>query len=936
MLVCCVSNRPDPIVVGVIVISPAAFLNSIDPYRALTSANAEVSVTRKFVRMSTSTLPPEAAPEDTAATATLAADGSAVQAAVESAASDVSAAVAVEDAPAATPEPAVAAPTNSRKTGGSAGWILRAGGAGTLLVCVIGGVAWYATLPAGPTRDQQFETALKHIDQRKYLEAREIAKDLEAARYKPPGFDGGIEFILGMAAYQMAETSEDVSQRQQYIAAMTYLREADRRAVAPDRHLQWSFALGSSLYHIGELTKARQFLELARERYQPGEIEAAEMLTDIYLDPSQGNDSLRQEALVLNDQVLAANSESAKRRDVALLRRAEILLALNSTAEALNALKEISVANAKNPAKAVLEARIALAERKYEDAITKLTPVVQDERLDRTYPRQAAYLSAIARDALATSLAAKAAQDPSVAEEAKNERIRVINQYLALAARYERSQEAVAANIRVGKMLQEDTSDEKALQAYGTALRMVRRPSEFHNRWLSLEEFRGRILDAWNSWIAVKKYSDAIALADMMTPLFSQDEAFELSARAHKHRAENFVAETKGERQTVLAQRQIQQRQLWRESALAYSQLAEARRTAANYPEALWTSAEHYQLGYDFPRALEQLNRYLETQPVGSLAVPLVRRAQLRLDMDQPELAEQDLQRVIEGFPHDPLVFTARYLQGISLLEQNKWEQAEGTWRALLGWDALSPSAIEWRDTQLALGRLLYETGSMIWREAETRKGGQSAEAVAKQHDAASQRWQESIRRLEEFALRYPQAAGAIEARYFLAKALQAQATWQKQKHAAAETDNARQQWKRNFEASLNRALFEFKSLRDELQSALQQDRLDDYEKGILRNCSFETAHTLAMLDQYEEAISAYSNAASRYPQDAQVLTAYLRMAHCYSKLGREVERRSMIEQADVILKHKQIPDSAFVAASTSLTAAEWSAWLNRARQLQR
>ena len=87
---------------------------------------------------------------------------------------------------------------------------------------------------------------------------------------------------------------------------------------------------------------------------------------------------------------------------------------------------------------------------------------------------------------------------------------------------------------------------------------------------------------------------------------------------------------------------------------------------------------------------------------------------------------------------------------------------------------------------------------------------------------------------------------------------------------------------------------------------------------------------------RYEDAIAAYSAAANQFPQDVRVLTAYMQMAQAYALSSRPVEARSMLEQAQVILDQRQIPDAAFDAPTTSLTRAEWNEWIDRARQVQR
>jgi tetratricopeptide (TPR) repeat protein len=94
--------------------------------------------------------------------------------------------------------------------------------------------------------------------------------------------------------------------------------------------------------------------------------------------------------------------------------------------------------------------------------------------------------------------------------------------------------------------------------------------------------------------------------------------------------------------------------------------------------------------------------------------------------------------------------------------------------------------------------------------------------------------------------------------------------------------------------------------------------------------------HTLFVLRRHEEAISGYAAAIHRFPHDVRVLTAYVQMAQAYTQLNRDIEARSMLEQAKVILDQNQIPVAAFSASTTNLTQQEWEQWLDRIRQVYR
>jgi hypothetical protein len=82
----------------------------------------------------------------------------------------------------------------------------------------------------------------------------------------------------------------------------------------------------------------------------------------------------------------------------------------------------------------------------------------------------------------------------------------------------------------------------------------------------------------------------------------------------------------------------------------------------------------------------------------------------------------------------------------------------------------------------------------------------------------------------------------------------------------------------------------------------------------------------------FEEAIVRYGGAANRYPDDPQVLLAYMQMSNCNDRLGKADEARSMLEQARII--HRGMTDAAFEPQLTNMNKKDWSGWIEWARRL--
>jgi TolA-binding protein len=481
---------------------------------------------------------------------------------------------------------------------------------------------------------------------------------------------------------------------------------------------------------------------------------------------------------------------------------------------------------------------------------------------------------------------------------------------------------------------QESGAHEKALQSYGRALRTVQGTDDFRSRWISLDEFRERILRGWTQWLESAHFSEAIALAELMTPLFPRDQAYELSARAHQKWADQLEAELLRGTASELAEQREALRELWRDTGAAYDRLAQARRAAENYREAVWLSTEFYRRGQDFQTALASINRFLTESSVAMLPVALARRGQILLDLDRVAEAEADFRDVVRKYPTSAAAYTAQYLLGVCRLERDDPHGAAEEWRSILASDRLTPAATEWRDALLSLARLTAEQAA--WSRRKLEQPALTADEITRLWNAVLDKSTEAARLLDEYVARYPQSADLAEAQYHLGKSLQLLGDCRQRQWQRAETENSREQAQQELTTVLERALAQFRTLRDELTPASQADQLDPIRRQIWQNAWFEVPHTLFVLRRHEEAISAYAAAIHRFPHDVRVLTAYVQMAQAYTQLNRDIEARSMLEQAKVILDQNQIPVAAFSASTTNLTQQEWDQWLDRIRQVYR
>lgn len=829
---------------------------------------------------------------------------------------------------AATPSAAAAHPAAPAARGLLSRRTIVIGVAASAAVCLGGMLFWYLIRPAPQTPAQQFAEALKQLENKDFAAARELAKTLEERRYRPEECPGGVEYVLGQAAFGLAETAADPTIEAPYAAAAAFLKEAEHQGLADDYRPAWAFAYGKCQWELGELSTARPNLEEACETYAARRLDAAKMLADLYLDPSWKSPELLDKALTLNASVLAATTANSAEHAAALQQKAEILLAQNHTTESQAVMAEVSRINHDSPDVAVVQARILIQEQRFLEAIDLLAPIAEKDASSLVATRHAQFLMGWAAELSARDDATTPVDSANSARRSEL-RQRAADYYQKTVQRFERTDEGLAAELCLARLQQEDGAHERALRSYGAVLRTVQRPQDFRNRWLSVEQFRQRILAAWNAWTQTNHFDEAIALSELMTPLFPREQADEYSARAHQRAAETLADELSKATTTVQSRRQSELRQKWHESAAAFERLAKLRRTKMDYSEALWTAAEHYRRAHDFQAAIAQLDRFLAEPDEPTRPVALVRRAQMLLDLDRYEEAAKDLVNVVKKEPTSPAAFHAQWLLGQCALERGRPAEAEAAWRDMIESDRLTPAATEWRAALHSLAKLLTDQASDDRRRALSRPTGDGTDASTLWRQV-ERRAGEAVRLWETFLARYPTSPQTVEARYLLGKGLQLQAEQLHRHWNAAETDNARQQTKKLLDITLTRAVTSFEAVRDALMPFAQEDRLSAVDAQILQSAWFELPHTLFLVGRYDEAISAYTAAANRHPQDVRVLTAYVQMAQAYAQLGKPVEARSMIEQAKVILEQQQIPTAAFSAPTTNYSRPEWEEWLER------
>ena len=832
-----------------------------------------------------------------------------------------------------------------------------------LLLMAVVGIPWVvvtAFREPPPTQEELFLLSLQELEAGNYSESLRYIRPLQRDNYVDPDFSGGVDYIIGLIAAHDAELMEGANQDRMYKMTISYLREAERKAVLEKYFPSWSYALGKSLFQVGKTTEAFDLLQEAYEVNQDKKPHIGLMLASLYLNPNT-RPPLQQ---TFGERVQWK------------LNRAKELLDESMTSNSLTPAQMVDAYD--------IQAQIAMKQRDFETA-EKAIAAYQDLLTKFRRSEVPGSIDLRLKGEMVRVLAARLEMEKGNLDATVRGFRQILTDYPGLENPFTRisclmsgyvylqlgdidssihqferamsavdTDESLVATLELADLLRtQKQQHEKALEFYRQMLARIDDPQTFDNRWMAREDIQDRIRTVWDDWTASgieesDNYKLAIVLSESMTPLFDTSYAYELTALANVRWAGQLNAqyETSSITQKVALAPRLRQR--WLAAGHAYAKLAESRISEKDYPVAVWQASQTYIKANDFPNALRMLDEFLSSRPEELLPTALVRKAEVLINLDPyversllPD-AKEILDSVVIKYKKDPIHFRARLLLGQLALEQNDTETAVSIWRDLLKEVELTPDAEEWELALLNLGRTLYNTAEGMLVIERTQAGQATRTRLAQQETPLGyQKLRESILRLEEYLLRYPHHEQAHEARWMLAKALARYSDYTIWQLEGAETNNARTELIRELRTELEDSIAQYNALKITLGPLRTADQLDERLLRILRDSYFEPGHAEFVLGQYDDtglvyrkAIATYSQAINQFPNDPQVVLAYFQIANCYDQLARPDEAVRQLERAKVILQ--TFTDDLFTKEATNYSLTEWRGILEQAIEVHR
>jgi TolA-binding protein len=139
-------------------------------------------------------------------------------------------------------------------------------------------------------------------------------------------------------------------------------------------------------------------------------------------------------------------------------------------------------------------------------------------------------------------------------------------------------------------------------------------------------------------------------------------------------------------------------------------------------------------------------------------------------------------------------------------------------------------------------------------------------------------------------------------ARYLLAESHRQSAKFPRKTLSVEQTRARRTTLLQEMRKQLQAAAESHRQLRDMLNAKQEHHELSSVESAVLRNAHFACGDALFDLNEYDQAIEAYSAAIDRYQTEPESLEALLQIANCYRRLNVPSEARGTLMQAQAAL----------------------------------
>ncbi len=505
--------------------------------------------------------------------------------------------------------------------------------------------------------------------------------------------------------------------------------------------------------------------------------------------------------------------------------------------------------------------------------------------------------------------------------------------FSSIRQRSPQSSEAIASSLEEAELLLEQDQKNECIDLCQVLLRNVEDLALYNGYWITEPELRERLMQLGRTLRDAGDYGLVIRLSEYIAQSFPLADSIRLQAEAFAHWADRMMEATPAATPDALAKQRGQAERTYESAANKYEELAKLEIKSADYPDVLWQAIVNYQRADDLASANRLLKEYLRYEQKAKTPRGYLALGKNYMNSGQWQSAIGPLERCLEEHRGHGILYEVRLLAAKAHAETGNLDQAaERLFQNLYDF-GLKPRSEIWDDSMFTLGQVLYRRGHRLILELDTKKPFDAK--VRKDLEESQQHFVDAVDRLGLAVSRLEDDPRYYPARYTIAKSHRLAAKTYKILAESNLTllDSLRRKRLQKWRGLLNQALVEFRDLREEIVLADDARVLTTTHQDLVRNCYFGEADALYDLGRWDEAVTAYRDAASRYMNRPESLEALVQMAQCYRQMGNQNEAITTLAQAEQVLTRIPLDQDPQFALLTRTDRAGWEdllAWLKQ------
>ncbi len=419
----------------------------------------------------------------------------------------------------------------------------------------------------------------------------------------------------------------------------------------------------------------------------------------------------------------------------------------------------------------------------------------------------------------------------------------------------------------------------------------------YANDWIPFSKMQSQIVASGERMIASQDFVAAARFANNLPPFCDDLDRMRMKSKLYEQWANSLANQPDN---GLCKAYHLQ-------AAEAYESLSMKQMRTPQFEELLWRAIENYRLSGAFKKSNFLLeNYYLRFEPRENLPKGLLALARNYNALNEPDLAMNSLNRILDSNTSTSLVHDARLEAARLSTAKEKYQEAEELVIQNLYYSDLAPSSPVWRESLFLLSDVLFRRGLSLFNQAQeamirdSSKSYENLAIIEKSYEELLR----SIRRTKEGLARFEKDPRRLQTLYTMAKAYKMASMWPEMllREERNANDDSITKWKALRKELLNESKNAYAKIVEEITISGNEIAKDTNSENLLRSSYFGVADLLFESGAYEESIAAYQEVAAHFIGEPESLEAMVQISNAQKKLGKNPEGLRTLEMAKDVL----------------------------------